>query len=259
MYVLGIDIGSAATKGVILENGDRIVSAVKVNMGTGTSGTKRLLDEILQQNSLRLEDFSYVVATGYGRARFEHSHKQISELSCHAKGVDWLIPGTRTIIDIGGQDAKTIKLSPNGKMVNFVMNEKCAAGTGRFLDVMAGVLETTVDQLGELDSGATEELTISSTCTVFAESEVISLLSNGKKIADIVRAIHQSVAKRVCGLARRVGVEPLVVMTGGVAQNAGVVRAIERELGIPVTVPPNPQMTGALGAALLAWEELQVK
>lgn len=259
MYTLGIDIGSAATKGVILKDGSQIVDMRMVSMGTGTSGTKRVLDTILEESGLSMDDISFTVATGYGRMRFEQADKQISELSCHAKGVDWQIPNARTIIDIGGQDAKVIRLNYKGKMMNFVMNEKCAAGTGRFLDVMAGVLETTVDKLDEMDQRSTEKLTISSTCTVFAESEVISQLSNGKQTADIVRAIHESVAKRACGLARRVGIEAPIVMTGGVAQNGGVVRAIERELGRQVLVPPNAQMTGALGAALLAWEEWQAR
>lgn len=259
MYTLGIDIGSAATKGIILENGNRIVSMCKVSMGTGTSGTKRVLDSILEESGLCMADISFTVATGYGRMRFDQADRQISELSCHAKGVEWQVPGVHTIIDIGGQDAKVIRMNSRGKMMNFVMNEKCAAGTGRFLDVMAGVLETTVDKLAGMDEQAKEKLTISSTCTVFAESEVISQLSDGKRTEDIVRAIHESVAKRVCGLARRIGVETPVAMTGGVAQNGGVARAIERELGQPVTIPQNPQMAGALGAALLAWEELQLQ
>ena len=256
MYTLGIDIGSAATKAVILRDGSEIVSESKVNMGTGTSGTKRVLDTILRESGLSLDDIVFTVATGYGRKRFEQADKEISELTCHTKGVSQEFPDTRTIIDIGGQDAKAIKLNSRGMMENFVMNEKCAAGTGRFLEVMAGVLETTVDRLAEMDAEAVEQLTISSTCTVFAESEVISQLSNGKRGEDIARAIHESVAKRACGLAKRVIVEAPVVMTGGVALNGGIVRAIERELGMKVAVPKHPQMTGALGAALLAWEQI---
>lgn len=259
MYTMGIDIGSTATKGVILRDGNEIITTVKVNVGAGTSGSQRVLDGVLGQSGLAVGDIKYIVATGYGRNRFELADHQISELSCHTRGVSYLVPGVRTIIDIGGQDAKTIKVNNKGRMENFVMNEKCAAGTGRFLDVMAGVLETTVDQLGALSMLADQDMDISATCTVFAESEVISLLSNGVSIPNIVAAIHKSVAKRVCGLARRAGVEPLVVMTGGVAQNSGVARAIEKELNLPVTIPPNPQMTGALGAALLAYETLKEK
>lgn len=257
MYTMGIDIGSTATKGVIMQDGQEIVISKMVDVGTGTSGVHRVLDAILADSGLSLDDMAYIIATGYGRQNFEFANRQMSELSCHAKGASWRIPDARTIIDIGGQDAKAIKLDGNGGMVNFVMNEKCAAGTGRFLDVMARVLETTVDGLGELDARSTENLSITSTCTVFAESEVISLLSNGRAVEDIVHAIHESVAKRACGLASRVGVSDPVVMTGGVARNLGVVRAIERELKREIIVPDNPQITGALGAALLAWEAVK--
>lgn len=257
MYTLGIDIGSTATKGVVLRDGSEIIATATVGVGTGTSGAKRVLDSILTESMLSLKDMTYTVATGYGRTTFEYADAQISELTCHSKGVSWQIPTARMVIDIGGQDAKAIKLNGKGGMVNFVMNEKCAAGTGRFLDVMAGVLETSIEKLGDLDLASSEQLSITSTCTVFAESEVISLLSNGKRVEDIVRAIHESVAKRACGLARRVGVEEPVVMTGGVARNSGVVRAIERELRLPVVVPAEPQINGALGAALLAWERAQ--
>lgn len=256
MYTLGIDIGSTATKGVVLQDGDTIVASSTVDVGTGTSGAQRVIEALLTESGLAINDMSYIVATGYGRMTFDLADKQISELSCHAKGVRWQLPDVRTIIDIGGQDAKAIKLNSKGGMANFVMNEKCAAGTGRFLDVMARVLETSVDKLGDLDLASTEPLSITSTCTVFAESEVISHLSNGHKTADIVRAIHESVAKRACGLARRAGIEGPVAMTGGVARNGGVVRAIERDLGLPLQVPDNPQINGALGAAILAWEEV---
>jgi predicted CoA-substrate-specific enzyme activase len=259
MYTLGIDIGSTATKGVILRDGNEIITMAKVNVGTGTSGSQRVMDGVLSQGGLCVSDIKYIVATGYGRNRFELANHQVSELSCHTRGVSYLVPDVRTIIDIGGQDAKTIKVNDRGMMESFVMNEKCAAGTGRFLDVMAGILETTVDQLGTFSAQATLDMDISATCTVFAESEVISLLSNGVSIPNIVAAIHKSVAKRVCGLARRAGVAPRLVMTGGVAQNSGVVQAIEKELNLPVTIPLNPQMTGALGAALFAYEALLEK
>jgi predicted CoA-substrate-specific enzyme activase len=191
---LGIDIGSAATKGVTLKDGKEIITMQKCSAGTGTSGSRRVMEAILEDSGLDVEDLSYVLATGYGRNRFELADKQLSELSCHSRGVSFLMPGTRTIIDIGGQDAKTIKLNDRGRMESFIMNEKCAAGTGRFLDVMAGVLETTVDRLGDLSEDADKVIDISTTCTVFAESEVISLLSTGESIANIVAAIHRSVA-----------------------------------------------------------------
>ena len=256
IYTLGIDIGSAATKAVILLDGRIIVATDKIGAGTGSSASVKLLDEILEKASLKRGDISRLVATGYGRARYEAADKQISELTCHAKGVAFLVPGVHTIIDIGGQDAKTIELNDKGQMINFVMNEKCAAGTGRFLEVMATILETTVDKLQDFDAQSTKEVTISSTCTVFAESEVISQLSNGESREDIVRAIHKSVAKRACGLAKRVGIRERVAMTGGVAQNAGIIRAMQEELKTQIIIPENPQMAGALGAAICAWEEL---
>lgn len=259
MYTLGIDIGSTATKGVIMEGGTGIVATAMVDAGTGTSGAQRVLDALFSQSGLSQEDMAYTIATGYGRTRFEPADKQVSELTCHAKGAAWQIPDVQTIIDIGGQDGKAIKMDGMGGMVNFVMNEKCAAGTGRFLDGMARILETSVGNLNDLDLKSTERLRITSTCTVFAESEVISLLSNGAKKEDIAYAIHESVAKRACSLARRVGVNDPVVMTGGVARNQGVVRAIERELGTDVIVPREPQLNGAIGAALLAWQALNRK
>lgn len=196
-----------------------------------------------------------IVATGYGRYAFEKADKQISEISCHAKGIFHLVPTARTIIDIGGQDAKAIRLDNNGMVSQFFMNDKCAAGTGRFLEVMSRVLEIDITQMAEYDSRATEVVNVSSTCTVFAESEVISHLSNNVPKENIIAGIHASVASKACGLAYRTGLEDDIVMGGGVAQNAGVVRAISRELRRPVIVAPNPQITGALGAALFAYDE----
>lgn len=253
MYGLGIDIGSTATKVVIVDEADKLVGWAIHDLGAGTSGADKALAELFESTGLTWDDIDYTVATGYGRQRFDRADKQISELSCHAKGMNHLLPGTRTIVDIGGQDAKALRLMPNGTLDNFVMNEKCAAGTGRFLDVMARVIESETDQLGALDAQATNAMEISSTCTVFAESEVISLLASGEAIPNIVAGIHESVAKRTAGLVRRLGqIEQPVAMSGGVARNAGVVRALEQELGAPISVPENCQLCGALGAALYA-------
>lgn len=200
-----------------------------------------------------------MVVTGYGRFAFEGADKQISEISCHAKGIYHLIPTARTIIDIGGQDRKQSDWTAKVAIRQFFMNDKCAAGTGRFLEVMSRVLETTLDQMADLDAQATDTAPISSTCTVFAESEVISQLSNGVSRNNIIKGVHLSVASRACGLAYRGGLEKDVVMTGGVAQNAGVVRAVASVLKTDVIVAPNPQTTGALGAALFAYEAAQKK
>lgn len=255
MFTMGIDVGSASSKVVILEDGEKVVAAEVVQIGTGSSGPKRALDQALSKAGLKMENIAKTVATGYGRFAYEGADKQISEISCHAKGIYHLIPTTRTIIDIGGQDAKAIKLDAKGHVKQFYMNDKCAAGTGRFLDVMSRVLEISIGEMAEYGARATDPATVSSTCTVFAESEVISQLSKGIAKENIIAGVHQSVASKACALLYRAGVEEDVVMSGGVAKNQGVVDAISRELGKPVKVAPNPQTTGALGAALFAYEE----
>lgn len=255
MYTMGLDIGSTTSKGVIIKDGEEIVASVLVPVGTGTSGPLKLIKELKEKSNLTEKDIEKTVVTGYGRIQYKDADKQISELSCHAKGVAFLIPGARTIIDIGGQDAKAMRLNNKGKLINFIMNDKCAAGTGRFLDVMAGVLETDVSKLGEISEKSTKEVSISSTCTVFAESEVISHLSANAKKEDIVAGIHTSVVRRVSTLAMRVGIEDQVVMVGGVARNKGIVKAMEKELGHDIKVPELAQLTGALGAAIYAFEE----
>lgn len=255
MYTLGIDIGSASSKAVILEDGDTIVARAVVQSGTGTSGPGRVIEELFSSTDIKREDIAYTVATGYGRFSVEDADKQISEITCHARGIFHLIPTVRTIIDIGGQDAKSIRLSEKGDIVKFFMNDKCAAGTGRFLDVMSRVLEVDLSEMGDWHFKAKEPATVSSTCTVFAESEVISQLSRGLSKEDIIAGVHQSVASKSCSLVYRAGeVVNDVVMCGGVARNAGVVDAIEKELNQKILVAPDPQITGALGAARIAYE-----
>ena len=257
MYTLGIDIGSSSSKAVILKDGAELVSSAVVQVGTGTSGPGRVMEAVFANIDIKPEDINYTVATGYGRFSVENANKQISEITCHAKGIFYLVPTARTIIDIGGQDAKAIALNDKGNITQFYMNDKCAAGTGRFLDVMSRVLEIPLEKMGEAHFQATEWASVSSTCTVFAESEVISQLSKGLTRESIVAGVHKSVATKACSLVRRCGsIMNDVVMCGGVAQNPGAVDAIEKELGQKITVAPNPQITGALGAALLAYEEL---
>lgn len=256
MYTMGIDIGSASSKVVILEDGNSMVAKVVIPNGTGTSGPARALAEAFKQCGLSKNDIEFTIATGYGRMTFQDADKQISEITCHAKGVLHLFPTVRTIIDIGGQDAKVIQLNSQGVISNFVMNDKCAAGTGRFLEVMARVLEVDLNGMGELSDQAAEAVVISSTCTVFAESEVISQLANGIKPADVAAGVHESVVRRVTGLVMRIGSQPDIVLTGGVAKNHGVVRAMERAMKMPIKVSPYSQLTGALGAAILAYEEI---
>ncbi|SHJ08239.1 benzoyl-CoA reductase, bcr type, subunit D [Dethiosulfatibacter aminovorans DSM 17477] len=254
MYTMGIDIGSASSKAVILKDGKEIVSTAVAQVGTGSTGPRRVMAEVLEKANLTEKDIDKTVTTGYGRFSIDKADKQFSEISCHAKGIHFLVPTARTIIDIGGQDAKAIKLDKTGRVKQFFMNDKCAAGTGRFLDVMARILEVDLSEMGEYDSMADEPSVVSSTCTVFAESEVISQLSRGLKKQNIIAGVHNSTASKACSLAYRAGVEGDVVMCGGVAQNKGVVRAISDELGTDVIVAPNPQTTGALGAAIYAYE-----
>jgi predicted CoA-substrate-specific enzyme activase len=256
VYTMGMDVGSTASKCVILRDGTALAGSAVVAAGTGTSGPARAMAQALEQAGLTREQIALLAATGYGRNTTEDADLRISELSCHAKGAWAAFPGVRTVIDIGGQDAKTMAVGENGRLENFMMNDKCAAGTGRFLDVMARVLELDVSQLGEEDAKSTQTVNISSTCTVFAESEVISQLSRKTPIPDLVAGIHRSVATRTASLAKRLGVRPPVVMTGGVAQNPGVVRALERELGVTIQVAPDAQLIGAYGAALMAFEKI---
>ena len=252
---MGIDVGSTASKCVIMKDGAEIVAKSLVAVGTGTSGPARALAEVLENAQMTREQMDFVLATGYGRNSLDGlADMQMSELSCHAKGAAYLFPDVRTVIDIGGQDVKVIEIE-NGQMRNFVMNDKCAAGTGRFLDVMARVLEVRVEDLGDLGDKSTKEIGISSTCTVFAESEVISQLAAGTDKCDIIAGIHRSVAGRVSGLCNRVGVRDRVVMTGGVAQNHGIVQALENQLQHEIFTSPLTQYNGALGAALFAYQK----
>jgi predicted CoA-substrate-specific enzyme activase len=257
IYTMGIDVGSTASKGLILKDGKEIVASSVVDVGAGTSGPKRAITKVLEAAGLEIDDIDFVTATGYGRNSLEEADFQMSELSCHAKGAYFLFPKVHTIIDIGGQDAKALKIGENGVLENFVMNDKCAAGTGRFLDVIARVLEVDISDLEKLDEQSTETVTISSTCTVFAESEVISQLAEGKKIEDIVKGIHTAIASRVGSLAKRVGVKDDVIMTGGVALNKGMIRALERSIGHKIKTSEYCQLNGALGASIFAYQKIQ--
>lgn len=255
-YFAGIDIGSTMTKVVILER--EIIASV-----TGPTGPEqrrlanRVMEEALQEAGLVFEEISYIVSTGYGRLNVPFADKQITEISCHAKGVAHLFPGARTVIDIGGQDSKGIKIGKQGRPSNFIMNDKCAAGSGRFLEVLADALELGVEALGELSMKAEEPAQISNTCTVWAEQEVVSRLAEGVALPDLVAGIHQSLAHRIVSMVARIKVEEQVVLTGGVAMNTGMVKALSDKLGCEVLVPAEPLLTGALGAALLGKEAFE--
>lgn len=255
MFTMGIDIGSTSSKAVILEDGTRVAARKVIEAGIGSEGPKRVFADALNEAGITREEITRVMATGYGRMTFLGADDQASELSCHGKGIHYLIPEARVVIDIGGQDAKVMQINERGALLNFVMNDKCAAGTGRFLDVMAGILSVQTSELAELAAKAEEPLSISSVCTVFAESEVISHLAAGATRSDVAAGIHQSVAKRVAGLGNRIGFRGPIAMSGGVALNAGVVRALEHELGKQIVTHPDAQLAGAYGAAILAFEK----
>ena len=244
MITLGIDIGSTTSKCVLMKDGQEIIAASLRVGGLGTEGPAEALAELWEKSGITADDVDRTIVTGYGR------------MTCHALGGRLIFPGLRTLIDIGGQDAKIISLSESGRMSNFVMNDKCAAGTGRFLDVMANILRMDVDELDECASKSVKPASISSTCTVFAESEVISQLANGVERPDLVAGICESVASRVGALARRAGVVPKVCMSGGVAKNGAVRRALAKSLGTDIDFDPMAQYFGAIGAALYAYRQL---
>jgi predicted CoA-substrate-specific enzyme activase len=206
----------------------------------------------LDDNNIREEEIEYVVGTGYGRYRVTFGNTQITEISCHARGAVHMFPKTITVVDMGGQDTKAIRVSPTGEIVDFCMNDKCAAGTGRFLGAASTALDIPIDELGPTALKAQKPIRISTTCTVFAESEVLSWLGKGKKIEDILWGVHQSIASRSAGLMRRVGVEEEVTFTGGVAKNVGMIKALEERLEVNLNVGEESHYMGALGAALFA-------
>ena len=255
MYTLGIDVGSSSSKAVILEDGSRIVAQAVIEIGTGSTGPERVLNEVFKDTNLTLDDMANIIATGYGRFNVVVAKGEVSEITCHAKGALFECPGTTTILDIGGQDVKAIKLNNAGLVMQFAMNDKCAAGTGRFLDVMSKVLEIPMSEMGDWYFKSQHPAAVSSTCTVFAESEVISLLSKNIPKEDIVAGVHRSIASKASALVRRVGVGADLTMTGGGSRDPGVVYAISKELGVPVRVAAHPQAVGALGAALIAYEK----
>ncbi len=257
MLVAGIDIGSITTEALLLDNSKRIVGYTILQTGADSRKTAEMaLEKVIANQEKRASDLSYIVATGCGRKRAAFAQQAITEITCIAKGVNHLFPNARTIIDIGGQDTKAIRVDERGRVVEFEMNDKCAAGTGRFLEVMAKALSVELDSIGDISLKHKKELTISSICTVFAESEVISLVSEGEELEDILYGIHKAIADRTMGLLNRLGgVEDEIIMAGGVAKNIGVVKALEVALNTQLKIYGEPQIVGALGAAILALEK----
>ncbi len=251
MPFAGIDIGSTMTKVVIADENENVLAA-----HIGPTGVEhrhlalRVMDETIGRAGLTFDALDFIVATGYGRINVPFSDKQITEITCHARGIRALFASAKIIIDIGGQDSKGIKLDADGKVSDFVMNDKCAAGTGRFLEVIAETLGIELADMGAIALKADGVVQISNMCTVFAEHEVTSRLAEGAGVPEIVAGLHQAIAGRVVNMTRRLGIEKEVVVTGGGAKNAGLVKAIEAQVGFAVRTPPEPFITGALGAAL---------
>jgi predicted CoA-substrate-specific enzyme activase len=258
MIVAGCDVGSATGKALIMRDG-AIVSFSIIPSTTRPERTAQMaVDEALSKAGLAsLEELGYVVGTGYGRVRIPFANENISEITCHARGAAWLLSSIRTVIDIGGQDCKVTSLGEGAKVLDFVMNDKCAAGTGRFLEAMARTLGIELQELSELSLQSQNPATITAQCSVFAESEVITLLNSGAEVVDVAAGIHMSIAGRVNSLARRAGIMEDVTVTGGCAKNKGLIAMLEDRLGVGIkTLPEDPQVVGALGAAVLAKDRL---
>jgi predicted CoA-substrate-specific enzyme activase len=247
-----VDIGSASSKALILEEGEVLEHAILPTGAESASSAERVMELALRQAGLQLDDISYIVSTGYGRVIVPFADEEITELSCHARGAHRLFPEARTVLDMGGQDCKAIRCDAEGRLGDFAMNDKCAAGTGRFLELMADVLEIPLGEIGPLSLEAADELRISNTCAVFAKSEVAALVRQGRDRGEILAGLHEAIATRVHALLRKVEVEPELVIAGGIGKNPGVVRRIEAKIGLRALLPPEPQIAGALGAALFA-------
>jgi (R)-2-hydroxyacyl-CoA dehydratese activating ATPase len=256
MIVGGCDIGSAAGKAVIIKD-EMLGSYSVIPSTTKPERTARMaMGEAMQKSGLSsLEDLQYIVGTGYGRLKVPFANENISEITCHARGAHWLCPTVRTVVDIGGQDCKVISIGPSGKVLEFTMNDKCAAGTGRFFEAMARVLDCGIEGLSALSLQSKNPATITSQCSVFAESEVITLINEGIDLADIAAGLHKSIAARLNSMVNRVGLVKDVALTGGCAKNEGLIKVLEEKMGVSVKrLSQDPQIVGAVGAAVLAME-----
>lgn len=257
IYTAGIDSGSTSTDAVIIDKDKKIIGKSIVPTGSGaTNGAKKALFQALEQAGLSEDDLTLTVTTGYGRENIGFGNSSVTEITCHARGAHYLNPKARTVIDIGGQDSKVIRIDENGAVLSFVMNDKCAAGTGRFLDMMARTMELSLDEMGELGLKWKGDVTISNMCTVFAESEVVSLVAQDTLPADIIHGLNKSVAGKTVSLVKRLGGESEYIMTGGVAKNKGIVEAIEDKLGEKLYISDDSQLCGAIGAALIGMESI---
>ena len=276
MLTMGIDIGSRSAQCVILEDGKMLTYG---NIETGPDSIKTgyaVVDAAFQRQDemwgqyriklpdvktdhLKIEDMDYIVATGYGRVIVPFEEANITEISCHARGAHWFVPEVSTILDMGGQDCKGIRVNERGEVTNFIMNDKCAGGTGRFMEIIAEILQIPLPEIGPMSLESTEKIPFNTICAVFAKSEAVALLKKGVTKADILSGLHEAIGSRVIALLKRVGIEEKFVITGGIAKNVGVVSKVEEKAGIKTTIPAEPQVAGAVGAALFAWDRAKKK
>lgn len=259
MFVAGIDIGSRGSKAVIMED-SKMVSSSICETGPESAKTARFtIDQALNGTGLSLENIGYVVATGYGRVLVPFAKANVSEISCHARGANWYFPSVRTILDMGGQDCKAINCDEKGRVTNFIMNDKCAGGTGRFLEVIADVLQVPLDEIGDLSLESTQDVTFSTVCAVFAKSEALALARKGVSKSDILAGLHDAIAVRCLNLLKRVVIDKDFTVTGGISKNIGMIEKIKNKVGLEPVLAPDPQIIGALGAALFAQEKAQAQ
>ena len=258
-FAAGVDVGSTQTKAVIIDEKKTIRGRSLIMTGAHVAkAAEEAFAKALEQGGVPVADVGYVIGTGYGRYRVTFGDTQVTEISCHGRGAVHMFPDTRTVVDMGGQDTKAIRVGPDGNIVDFCMNDKCAAGTGRFLGAAAQALDISLDELGPTALRAESTVRISTTCTVFAESEVLAWIGKGKKIEDVLWGVHTSIASRSAALLRRVGIEDEVTFTGGVTRNSAMIKALETALGRKLNISAESHFMGALGAALFAHDQLAV-
>ncbi|VAX41007.1 Similar to benzoyl-CoA reductase subunit D [hydrothermal vent metagenome] len=257
-YAAGVDVGSTQTKAIIIDEQGRIVGRSLIDTGANVvQAAENAYSKALHEQQISEDEVEFIIGTGYGRYRVTFGNTQVTEISCHGRGAVHMFPNTRTVLDMGGQDTKAIRVSPSGEIDDFCMNDKCAAGTGRFLGAASSALDIPLDELGATALRHTKAVRISTTCTVFAESEVLSWLGKGKKVEDILWGVHQSIAVRSFSLMRRVGLDEEITFTGGVARNIAMIEAMEEKLGVTLNVSEESHYMGALGAALYALDHIK--
>jgi predicted CoA-substrate-specific enzyme activase len=277
MLTMGIDVGSRSTKCVILdegqlltygsiETGPNIVKTVQsvvdaaVHRRTSLWGEYRMPLPDVKVDQLTIEDMAYIVSTGYGRAVVPFAHRSVTEISCHCRGAQWFVPGVATVLDVGGQDSKGIRVGAKGEVADFVMNDKCAGGTGRFMEIVAEALQVPLSEIGPLSLQSTKVLPFSSTCAAFGRGAAVAMRKEGERKEDILDGLHESIANRVMALVKKVGIADKFVVSGGIGRNVGLVKKIEARLeGLKVNLPQEPMIVGAVGAALFAFDQAKKK